>query len=211
MFVFGQQPIDPEVLAHHRLEMQDQNLAFWRFVESLDEQQLVSMLDLLSYVVHHNEFGIHIHGVISGKLKWKYEYCFCEAPLHKQEKHTNEILDAAKESSNIPSKTPVKEEEYEPDVTLLLPSGLEEEDVYPREPDPRTEDALLPRYFSMADAELLKEYNMERNTDPQYAREVRCKKCKSKYDSMADRLVRPPSECHFCQILEAHGGINPWS
>lgn len=188
--------MDPEILAQHKLEMQDQNLAFWRLLEEVSEPQLMALRDLLSYTVQHPEFGVHGHGIATARLKWEFNYCFCEEPIHLATKHTDELL-------------PATVSEGEPEAQKDVP----EYGTWPCEPDLREghDGEFLPEYYTQEDTELLDTYNMQRNPDTDYAKQVRCKKCKSQYVSLADRILKSPNDCHHCQIMEAHGGIDPWS
>jgi hypothetical protein len=89
-FLFSQQPTQEQI---DRMNAQHTSgfLKFYEFVESLDETQMLSLLQLLHDVRGDESHNDRIAGLLQGRLRWDFNRCFCSEALgeHSPKDHDN--------------------------------------------------------------------------------------------------------------------------
>lgn len=199
------EPLPPEIeealrarQEHAEMHAEARQHEMLRFFEEMSIDQLLIMRSILSYSAsdESGKYAAHLEGFVNGVLQWKHQVCIGCGKKHDP----SELLEPIEKPESLHEVA-----EYD-DGTEQLELSFDENGT------PDDLDKITEAQYQ----EKLLEYlvRVPNNRDLQnglvmepHERPVICELCGALYQSLEDRMLRPPGVdgCFGCQNKAAHG------
>ncbi len=198
---FNPDDLPPELKAQldrENMEIEVKAHMIERFVEELDEEQLLGLDALLKLMSRAPKYSIiYWRGRTEALLKERYNICAAHGVDHDKE--------AAAEMHPKEESTVAKGNEDAPMAATSEQAAGAELQRFDRELTFRP--AMAGYEWLPQTVGIMIEYNLDDFYDEDTKEFVafRCIKCGVEYPNIADRMLKPPDECHGCFQKAAHG------
>jgi len=189
-FFFGSQAEYEQAMANQAAQVQSRYLEFYDFIERLDYADMNTLAWMMHRVQHDPGFAEHVIGTMAGRTRWRDGKCGCGDEIHPVSDHLDPawVLGAQEKKSDsaIPETTNDDEDFAQMvakfSVQKFFEAGSEDE---------------LARFAGLMDKWGVN-YVGEDTTS--VSNKVSCNNCGRVYESLADRMVKPPGieNCDGC-------------